>query len=596
LRHAAPRGLLKRLRYPADKIEEVRSRADIVEVIGAHVRLRRSGRNFLGLCPFHDEKTPSFTVNAERGFFHCFGCGVGGTVFDFVMRQEGLTFPEALVSLARRFGINLPQPQAGGDGASGQEREKLFAANQAAAEFYGHLLWNAPEGAAARAYLKTRAIAVETGRAFMLGFAPGRANALVETLGRRGLIDAAVKLGLVRKDQRGALYDTFRARLMFPIRDPQGRVIAFGGRVLDERLPKYINSSESPLYSKSRTVYGLHEARAAIAKADRAIIVEGYIDAIALWQAGFKETVAGLGTALTVEQFRLLSRHTKNLIACFDGDAAGRKASMRALEIFLQAGLLGRAAFLPPGFDPDTLIRQRGAEAFKETLDGAELLIDYFLRGQQDAAGGSTEGRARAAAAVADVLSRIADPFEFDLLARKAASMLGVAEEVLRREARKATGTRRPPPAPRPEKSVKPTPLEDAQIGLLALVVHFPQLRAELQERFTALAGGELGEALGEVCRSDQPASVLAPLISNRLSEGIRRRFSEWMVAGLPPDETQARTLSQDYCAALERKLRLQRVAELRTAAANRTGAAAAAAAQELIELRRRQREGASKA
>src|SRR5579863_1894942 len=375
-------------RYGQDKIEEVRTRADIVEVIGAHVRLRRAGRNHVGLCPFHNEKTPSFSVSAERGFFHCFGCGAGGTVFDFVMRVEALSFPEALQSLARRFGVALPQLDAGGAGPPVGEREALFSANQTAAEFYAHVLWKTPDGAPAREYIKSRAITVETAQAFMLGFAPARAANLAATLHKRGLTEAALKLGLIKRDERGALYDMFRARLMFPIRDAQGRALAFGGRVLDARLPKYINSPESPLYSKARMVYGLYEARQAIVKADRAIVVEGNIDAIALWQAGFKEIVASLGTALTADQLRLLSRYTRNLIACFDGDGAGRKASMRALEVFLEAGLLGRGAFVPPGYDPDTLVRERGAQAFGEVIDSAELLVDYFFREMSGKASG----------------------------------------------------------------------------------------------------------------------------------------------------------------------------------------------------------------
>ncbi|MGH7841453.1 MAG: DNA primase, partial [Candidatus Binataceae bacterium] len=372
-------------RYGQDKIEEVRTRADLVEVIGAHVRLRRAGRNLVGLCPFHNEKTPSFSVSAERGFFHCFGCGAGGTVFDFVMRVEALTFPEALQSLARRFGVALPPPESHAGSPAVGERDALFSANQTAAEFYVHVLWKTPDGAPAREYVKSRGITVETAQAFMLGFAPHRPANLAVTLDKRGLSAAALKLGLIKRDERGALYDMFRARLMFPIRDAQGRALAFGGRVLDDRLPKYINSPESPLYSKARMVYGLYEARQAIVKADRAIIVEGNLDLIALWQAGFKETVASLGTALTAEQLRLLARYTRNLIACFDGDAAGRKASMRALEVFLQAGLLGRGAFVPSGYDPDTLVRERGAQAFNSVIESAELLVDYFLNEQAQA-------------------------------------------------------------------------------------------------------------------------------------------------------------------------------------------------------------------
>ncbi|HEY1851714.1 MAG TPA: DNA primase, partial [Candidatus Binataceae bacterium] len=292
-------------RFGQDKIEEVRTRADIVEIIGAQVRLRRAGRNFVGLCPFHNEKTPSFSVNAERGFFHCFGCGAGGTVFDFVMRVEGLTFLETLQSLARRYGITLPEPTGGSQGAPAGERDSLALANQTAAEFFEHVLWKTEEGAGAREYLRTRGISDETARAFMLGFAPARPANLTAVMAKRGMTEAAVKVGLVKRYDGRAPYDMFRARLMFPIRDAQGRVNGFSGRVLDASLPKYINSPESPIYSKARAVYGINEARQTIAKNDRAIVVEGNIDVIALWQAGFKETVAPLGTALTVDQLRL---------------------------------------------------------------------------------------------------------------------------------------------------------------------------------------------------------------------------------------------------------------------------------------------------
>ncbi len=377
--------------FAQDKIEELRGRADIVEVIGAHVRLRRVGNRFTGLCPFHNEKTPSFSVSPERGFFHCFGCGAGGTVFNFVMQIEGLSFPEAIRSLAARYGITLPE--RGESSAKTGERDSLYRANEVAADFYAHVLWNIPEGALARDYLKSRGVADDTTHAFKLGFAPVGAS-LTRALEKRGLIDAGRKLGLVKQDAN-APYDMFRARLMFPIRDVQGRTIAFGGRVLDDRLPKYINSAESPLYSKARNAYGLYEARQAIAKSDRAIVVEGYLDAIAVSAAGFKEVVASLGTSLTVDQLRLLGRYTRNVIACFDGDAAGRKASLRALEVFLAAGLLGRGIFIPTGFDPDTLIRDQGAARFGELIESSETADRLFYQ----RAGGAGAGVDRGAGA-----------------------------------------------------------------------------------------------------------------------------------------------------------------------------------------------------
>jgi DNA primase len=581
-------------RFSDDKLEEVRTRADIVEVIGAHVRLKRAGRNFVGLCPFHNEKTPSFSVNAERGFFHCFGCGAGGTVFNFVMRTEGLSFPEAIESLARRYGVTLPERGAeAGPGAG--ERDAALRANQIAADFFVHVLWKTPDGAAAREYLSVRGVAAETARTFGLGFAPERPANLAGALDRRGLLAAAVRLGLVKQDSAGTR-DMFRGRVMFPIRDGQGRVLAFGGRVLDQRLPKYINSPESPLYSKSRNVYGLYEARAAIASADRAIVVEGYLDAIAVWQAGFKETVASLGTALTVDQLRLVGRQTRNVLACFDGDAAGRKASLRALEIFLAAGLLGRGIFIPPGFDPDTFIKERGAEAFAELIASADLLVDYFLAEHAASARGSLEARARAAASVAEVLKAVHNAFEFDLLARKAADALGVGEEVLRAEARRPARGGAYGAAARGSASARPPSAAGAgdgataaEVGLLAVALLHPELRGEIAAHAAMLEDAAVGAALGDVCASEEPAAMLEVRVAERLGDAQRSRLSALAVGPLIETAAQARALARDFADALARR-RQQRAMETTRRAAASAGSddEAMAAAQEMIALRRR--------
>ena len=605
--------------FAQDKIEELRNRADIVEIVGSHVRLRRAGRNFVGLCPFHNEKTPSFSVNAERGFFHCFGCGAGGSAFNFIMRVEGLTFPEAVRSLAKKYGVTIPEHDVAGPGAG--EREAMLKASEVASEFFAHVLWNTTDGALARDYLKSRGISVETARAFMIGFAPSRPASLAKALEKRGLRDAGVKVGLVRKDGDAA-YDMFRARVMFPIRDAQGRAIAFGGRVLDARLPKYINSPESPLYSKTRTLYGLFEARQSIssnasAGKDRAILVEGYFDVIALWQAGFKEAVAGCGTALTVEQLRVLSRYTKNVIACFDGDAAGRKASMRALEIFLQAGLLGRGIFIPSGFDPDTFVRERGAAAFAEQADKSELLVDYFLSEQARDARGSIAERARAAQRVAEMLKLVGDPFQFDLLARKAADLLSIGEEVLRKEAR-GSQSRSPSRFARDRAAAANPPAASsggdagakAEIGLVALALLHPELRNEIAQSGATANFEEirLGGVLADLCRTDEAYTALEQWIADRLSAEEHGRISEFAVGPLTDDiddETQknpndldkCRALVNDYVVALERRRRARELGRLRQSAAEVSAresepGEAAAAAQAVI-AHRRERSGA---
>jgi DNA primase len=585
-------------RFGTEKIEEVRARAEIVEIVGAQVRLRRAGRNLVGLCPFHNEKTPSFSVNAERGFFHCFGCGAGGTVFDFVMRVEGLTFVEALQSLARRYGITLPE-HTGPGGPPPGERDAMALANQTAAEFFVHVLWKTADGAPARDYLKARGITPETAQAFMLGYAPARPANLAAVITKRGMLEAAVKTGLVKREPGRDPYDMFRGRLMFPIRDAQARVIGFGGRVLDQRLPKYINSPESPIYSKARALYGIFEARQAIAHADRAIVVEGNIDVIALWQAGFKETVASLGTALTVDQLRLLSRYTRNIIACFDGDAAGRKASLRALEVFLGAGLLGRGVFIPSGFDPDTLVRDRGAQALTELIDSSELLVDYFLREQASAAGATLSGKARAAERVAEVLRMVGNPFEFDLLARKAADSLGVDEQLLRKEARKGGATNPAPRRPGADNGRAPTrpartaargdAVAQAEIGLLAIAINYPDWRGEIAARTASIEFHDpmLAAMLEDVCLSEEPRATLEVRILAGLSDDQRERLSALVVGPLMVDADAARQMATDFISALARSRHRREVESLRRVAADTDGDDAAAAAQAVIALRR---------
>ncbi len=577
--------------FGQNEIDELKNRADAVEVIGAHVRLRRAGRNYIGLCPFHQEKTPSFTVNRERGFFYCFGCGAGGTVFNFLMRLEGLSFPEAVRSLAGRYGMTLHEGHS--DPARASEREAMLAAAVVARDFFAHVLWKTEEGGVAREYLKSRGIGAETAREFALGFAPARPTNLAASLRKRGLLDAGVKIGLVKKDAAGEM-DMFRARLMFPILDTQGRPLAFGGRVLDQRLPKYMNSPESPLYSKSRNVYGLPQARAAIAKNNRAIIVEGYIDAIALSQAGFKETIASLGTALTADQLRLVGRVTRNVYACFDGDAAGRKASVRALGVFLEAGLVrGHGIFIPSGFDPDTLVRGQGAPGFAALIDSAGLLVDYFLEDERGAAQDPLNGMAQAAQHVAEMLRQVTDPFEFDLLARRAAQALGVREESLRAEGRKrgggypASGAKgqAQQPAATPRRMITAT--DEAELGLLAIAIAHPALRETAARSLPLIEDRNLGELLIEACGAEGEAGELQSALYERLSETQRQRFSALMVGPLMDESGAAEQLAAKYRRALEGRRRSHEAKMSVRAASGSDAGTAVAALQRVIELRR---------
>ncbi len=445
-------------RIPEDVLLQVRERANIVEVVGAHVGLRRVGRNHVGLCPFHAEKTPSFTVNEDRGIFHCFGCGAGGNVFSFLTRLEAAPFPEIVERLAGRYGVTLPE--RGEDDPELRQREGLFRLNEQAARFFQRYLWDSSSAAPARAYLEERGIGREIAERFLLGYAPAGSDVLVRKLRDGGrALESAVQLGLVAARREGSgHYDRFRARLMFPIVDSSGRVVGFGSRSVPGTasaagdLPKYINSPETKLYRKGAHLYGLALARDAIRRADRALVVEGYFDVLALAQAGIGHVVASLGTALTLAQLQVLKRFTRNVIAFFDGDAAGRAAAEKSLPTFLEAGLWGHAAFLPGSDDPDTFVRREGADAALALLARATPLLEFYL----DRAVSPTStpaDRAQVAQRVAGWLGKIGDPFEYDITVRRAAERLGLGEEMLRRQpvrqpGRPATPTTTKAPGP----------------------------------------------------------------------------------------------------------------------------------------------------
>jgi DNA primase len=457
-------------RLPDEAIREVRERASITDVVSDVVTLRRRGRSGVGLCPFHVEKTPSFTVSEERGFFHCFGCGEHGDVFAFVMKTQSLAFPDAVRRIADRFGIALPETAS----EARRPSEPLAAANAAAAAFFQAELGSGA-GARARAYLTERGLDAAVIARFRLGYAPAAGDALVRHLrAKRVPVEDALAAGLVgrrdRPDGGGSLYDRFRDRIVFPITDGTGtRIVAFGGRLLPGRStvgeppPKYLNSPESPLFRKGHTLYGLAHARDAIRRAGRAVVVEGYLDVIALAQAGIAEAVAPLGTALTVDQLRILRRMTDTVVACFDGDTAGRRAAARSFAVFVEAGLWGRGVFLPPGDDPDTFVRAQGREAFEARLATAEPLVEAYLVDLAGPRADAVGRRAEAAREVARVLARVRSPFEYGVLAALAAQRLGVREEVLRAEA-----APEPPAAPPRPAADRARSAEEVLVELMA--------------------------------------------------------------------------------------------------------------------------------
>jgi DNA primase len=370
-------------RIPEATVEQVLVSTDIVELVGRYVKLRRAGTNFVGLCPFHNEKTPSFNVSPSRNSYHCFGCGAGGTALGFLMDHDGMTFVEAVKRLADAAGIRIEEEVWDANAEKDAKiRAGLVRAHQRLAEWYHHLLMKDPVADVARQYLKGRGINAQVAKRWQLGFAPNSGDlmrrwAREHDISENLLIDA----GVLAKGERGDTYPRFRQRLMFPICNDNGEVIAFSGRLLDAdaKAAKYMNSPETPIFNKSRVFFGFHKAKRAVAKASQAIVCEGQIDLVMAFEAGFENVVAALGTAFTEHHAKLLKRHADEVVLCYDSDAAGFKAAQRAFQILAPTGLVVKVAALPTGDDPDTLIRREGAAAFAGLIERAEEFIDYQI-------------------------------------------------------------------------------------------------------------------------------------------------------------------------------------------------------------------------
>jgi DNA primase len=428
-----------------DWVERVRAASDIVEVVRQTVSLKRMGRNWVGLCPFHKEKTPSLSVHAERQFYHCFSCKAGGDVFKFVQETEKVGFLEAVELLSRRAGIPVPEQRGAGGGERGV-KARLLESLEAAATAYEQWLGDPVSGAAARAYLEGRGLSRDTIRSFRLGLAPPGWENLVQRLRERLPADLMVQAGLAAarggeegRPARGGVYDRFRNRLMVPLVAPGGAVIGFGARALaEDDQPKYLNSPETPVYRKGAFLFALEQARRKVTAEDEMIVVEGYFDAIALHQAGLANCVATSGTALTADQARLLRRLVGRVALTYDGDAAGRDAMMRSLGVLLGEGLDVVVVDLPQGEDPDTLVRRGGIEAWHDVLRRAADPVEFVQRHVLRAAGvegGARAGdpRERALQAVVTLGAVVQDPVRVKLLFERAAEVLGVAEAVLER-------------------------------------------------------------------------------------------------------------------------------------------------------------------
>ena len=473
--------------------ERVKQQADIVRVIGEYVRLKKTGQNFTGLCPFHQEKTPSFAVHPTRQIYHCFGCGAGGDVFKFVMELEKVTFPEALRTVAEKCGIPIPKPRDSSpeERWEKQQRTALVEMHREAAAFFARQLHQGAEGKVATAYLEERGLDREAMTRFGLGLAPSGGDALVRHLKTKFPEKLLEMSGIVSRDPGGRLYDRFRRRIMFPVANEGGKVIAFGGRAMGDDLPKYMNSPETPIYSKSNVLYHLHGAKEAIRRDGYAILVEGYMDAIAVARGGFANVVASCGTSLAEPQVKLLGRFTRRIVVNYDPDTAGQAATERSLTLLLEKELEAFVLALPGGADPDKFLKEQGAEAYRNLLAKAPPYLDYLIGRARRMDRSTAQGKLAALNFLMPYVQRLPNRLLRSEWATRIASELHVDEPVLREALRRAAAERRGEVKPKAEllaPAVKP-----AERRVIQMLVEAEGFRERLAAE---LASNELHRGL----------------------------------------------------------------------------------------------------
>lgn len=544
-------------RFPQHFVEDLKAHADILQVVQDTVPLRKAGSTYKGLCPFHTEKTPSFHVNQEKGFFHCFGCGTGGDVVKFIELQEKLSFPEAVRHLAQRFGLQVPEsddPER--DAETSAKREGLLNIHTLAAAFFCEQLAS-PAGSRVRDYLTNRDIWTETIEQLGLGYAPAQRDSL-----KRHLLDAGQPLdllltsGLVVERERGQVVDRFRSRLMIPIHRDSGSVVAFGGRALEAgQQPKYVNSPETPLYSKSRTLYGLHLTKGAIRRLGYAVMVEGYFDFAQAMQAGVKTAVAACGTAVTTQQAHLLRRFASKAIVSFDPDTAGQNASAKTGELLISEGLQVNVTVLPEGEDPDTYVRTHGGAEYVNKLRTSQPYLDYVL--DRAAAARDFSRNEQRRAFLTDMLAvaaRIPDAAARDQFADRLAHKARIMEDVVRSEIRRAAGARRTTLGTAVAESVgrAVTPAEKGLVwGLIRDTKHSQEVLAGTEPAdFETLAT----ESILHLARTlvEWPTDTVAKTLLDRLDPDEAAVVERIAQAPHPP-------AGVDDCATELRRLRLER-------------------------------------
>jgi DNA primase len=521
---------------PREKIDDVRERTNLVEVIKRHVELKRAGTgSWKGLCPFHAEKTPSFNVREQQQYFHCFGCGEKGDVFAFLTKIEQRSFMEVLRDLAQQAGVELPEKQmtpaerqAHADAES--EKERMLRTMEAATAFFEAQLAT-PAGDAARAYLTKRGISPETAKRFRVGYAPSGWDVLQRHL-KQIPVDLLTRLGLVGVNERGNHYDFFRDRVMLPVLDRQKRPLGYSSRLLDPDAKdrKYVNSPDSPLFHKKENLYGLHAALDAIRKSKTAVVVEGNFDVMSLHEAGIEEAVAPMGTALTTEQVGLLGRLAQRVVVVFDGDEAGQRAARKALPLFLDSDTDGRVARMPTKVDPDDFVRSQGAEAFRKLVENARPVVDQYIDDLARENDGAIPSRVQDLEAAAEVLLKVRNPLERDLYVSRLAKTFKVDKEQLLRAMRGASAA-----TPRAAQDAAPAPVSTTtkrtppkeQLEALVLVMTHPELAAlpEAQRIQDLLV--------------DPGVSHIYRIVLEALRRGDRADVPAWLDAG-PADIREA--------------------------------------------------------
>jgi DNA primase len=495
--------------------DKVKQQADIVRVIGEYVRLKKSGQNFMGLCPFHSEKSPSFAVHPVKQIYHCFGCGVGGDVFKFIMEVEKCAFPEAVRAVAEKCGIPIPKQRARSAAerqATGQ-RTALVELHKEAAAWFARQMLNTPEGRVARGYLEDRGMDMEAIARFGLGYAPAAGDALLRQMRARYPEKLLELSGLVSRDPGGRLYDRFRRRVIFPISSDSGKVIAFGGRAIGDDLPKYLNSPETPIYTKSTVLYNFDRAKEALRQKDFGVLVEGYMDAISVARAGVANVVASCGTSLTEAQVRLLARFTRRVVVNYDPDTAGQAATERSLALLLAQAFDVRVLGLPGGADPDLYIREQGAESYQQRLAEAPPYVDYLIARAGRMNPGTAEGKVRAVNFLLPYIQHIPDALLRSEWASRVAQQLRIDEPVLRESMRKAAAERRSEVKLRPE--LAGSGAKPAERRLIQMLVDGEGFRKRLvqeireAELHAGLSTEKLFSVLLEACASgDRPDSA----------------------------------------------------------------------------------------